>query len=147
MSEKSCHSAREFAARSCAGVGSGDHVSQRVHSITPSPHFPPFLYLSDGSKTNIPVIGVVENMSGFVCPCCATRSDIFKTSGDGPSGMAARAGVPFLGALPIDPHLLAACEAGEAYIVKYADSPAVKPFLEIVAKIEKSCGHVQRQDS
>lgn len=55
--------------------------------------------------------------------------------------MALRAGVPFLGALPIDPNLLAACEAGEAYVVKYAGSPAVAPFLEIVEKIEKYCGY------
>ena len=56
--------------------------------------------------------------------------------------MALKAGVPFLGALPIDPNLLAACEAGEAYVVKYAGSPAVAPFLDIVAKIENACGHV-----
>ena len=78
-------------------------------------------------------------MSGYVCPCCSHKSDIFKTSGDGPAGMALRAGVPYLGALPIDPNLLAACEAGEAYVVKYAGSPAIAPFLEIVEKIEKAC--------
>ncbi len=90
------------------------------------------------SKVGIPVLGVVENMSGFVCPCCATRSEIFAPAGDGPRGMAARAGVPFLGALPLDPRLLAACEAGEAYVVKYAGAPAVAPFLAIVDQVERA---------
>lgn len=39
--------------------------------------------------------------------------------------------VPYLGAVPIDPRLLAACEAGEAYVVRHADAPGVKPFLDV----------------
>jgi ATP-binding protein involved in chromosome partitioning len=81
------------------------------------------------------VLGVVENMSGFACPCCGTSSDIFKASGEGPRGMAARFGVPFLGALPIDPQLLACCEKGEAYVVKHAGSPGAAAFLGVVAAL------------
>jgi Mrp family chromosome partitioning ATPase len=92
--------------------------------------------LSFCAKVGLRVLGVVENMSGFVCPCCATRSDIFATAGDGPAGMAARAGVPFLGALPIDPNLLAACEAGEAYVTKHAGSPGALALVAVVDKVE-----------
>ncbi len=92
--------------------------------------------LSFCAKVGVRVLGVVENMSGFVCPCCATRSDIFAKAGDGPAGMAARAGVPYLGALPIDPQLLAACEAGVAYVVKHAGSVGAAAMLEVVDRVE-----------
>lgn len=83
-------------------------------------------------KTGLTVLGVVENMSGFMCPCCGTKSDIFPASGEGPAGMAAKFEVPFLGALPIDPLLLRSCEAGEAYVTLHPDARGVKPFLAVV---------------
>ena len=76
-------------------------------------------------------------MSGFACPCCGTCSEVFKTSGDGPRGMAERFKVPFLGALPMDPQLLACCEKGEAYVVKHAGSPGAAAFLSVVAALRK----------
>lgn len=94
--------------------------------------------LSFCSKVGLRVLGVVENMSGFVCPCCTTRSDIFAKAGDGPEGMAARAGVPYLGALPIDPLLLAACEQGVAYVVKNAGTPGANALVVVVDKVEKA---------
>ena len=84
------------------------------------------------------MLGVVENMSGFACPCCGTTSEIFKASGAGPRGMAERFGVPFLGALPMDPQLLQACESGEAYVVKHAGSAGAGAFLRVVAAIRGS---------
>ena len=89
------------------------------------------------SKTNLPVLGVVENMSGFACPCCGTCSEIFKASGEGPKGMAERFKVPFLGALPIDPQLLACCEKGEAYVVKHAGCPGAAAFLAVVGALRR----------
>jgi len=89
------------------------------------------------AKTELPVLGVVENMSGFLCPCCGTRSDIFPAAGAGPAGMAASFGVPYLGALPIDPQLLAACEAGVAYAVAHPAAPGVPPFLAATTALLK----------
>jgi Mrp family chromosome partitioning ATPase len=91
-------------------------------------------------KTGLRVLGVVENMSGFLCPCCGTKSDIFAApASGGPSDMAARAGVPYLGALPLDPLLLSSCESGEAYVTKHPEARGVKPFLDVVAKVVQAC--------
>jgi Mrp family chromosome partitioning ATPase len=59
-------------------------------------------------KVGLPVLGVVENMSGFVCPCCNTKSDIFvgAQGSGGAAAMAAEFQVPFLGAIPLDPRLV-----------------------------------------
>lgn len=91
--------------------------------------------LSFCKKTGLRVLGVVENMSGFLCPCCGTKSDIFPAAGSGPAGMAAQYGVPFLGALPVDPLLLSSCEAGEAYVTKHPDARGVAPFLAVVTGV------------
>jgi len=92
-------------------------------------------------KTNLRVLGVVENMAGFLCPCCGTKSDIFPSppGSGGPEGMAERANVPYLGSLPLDPLLLSSCETGEAYVTKHPDARGVAPFLAVVNRIVQSC--------
>jgi len=105
--------------------------------------------LSFCRKVGLRVLGVVENMAGFVCPCCATRTDIFPApraangaaaaaDGGGPAGMAARAGVPYLGAIPIDPRLLAACEDGRSFLTAHPDAPAAAPLLAIVRAVVRA---------
>lgn len=92
-------------------------------------------------KTGIPVLGVVENMAGFVCPCCKTKSDIFPPVTGGAERMAAEMGVPFLGSIPLDPQLLRACEKGLSYFAEHPDGSASAPFREAVARvIESSAG-------
>lgn len=67
-------------------------------------------------KSGLSVIGVVENMSGFVCPHCNCESEIFPPgSSGGAVKMATDFQVPFLGKLPIDPMMARACEAGKLY--------------------------------
>ncbi|KAJ3091710.1 Cytosolic Fe-S cluster assembly factor nubp1 [Quaeritorhiza haematococci] len=56
-------------------------------------------------KVNVPVLGVVENMSGFVCPKCTKQSLIFPPTTGGGSKMAEDLGVPFLGSIPLDPRI------------------------------------------
>jgi hypothetical protein len=53
--------------------------------------------------------------------------------------MAARFGVPYLGALPIDPVLLGACEAGQAYVVHHPAAVGVAPLLAVIEKIVRAC--------
>lgn len=90
-------------------------------------------------KVGFRVIGVVENMSGFVCPCCSTNTPLFPSpAGGGPAAMADQFHVPYLGALPMDPKLLAACEAGEAFVVRYPTSPGVAPFLAVTTAMVRS---------
>ncbi len=65
-------------------------------------------------QLNLPILGVIENMSGFVCPYCSNKIDIFK--GNGGKQMAKDFGVPFLGSIPIDPEVVSACDSGEPFI-------------------------------
>lgn len=91
--------------------------------------------VSFAKELNVPVIGVIENMSGFVCPKCGTRVDIFKAGGG--RKMAEDLGVPFLGSIPIDPQICADSDDGVPFIIRHRDSPASKAFMDIVEKIEK----------
>ncbi len=84
-------------------------------------------------QLHLPVIGVIENMSGFVCPQCGTRVDIFKTGGG--KLMATEMKVPFLGSIPIDPQIVEACDAGKPYVEHYADSETAKSFEKIIVPV------------
>jgi Mrp family chromosome partitioning ATPase/predicted Fe-Mo cluster-binding NifX family protein len=90
---------------------------------------------------NLPVLGVLENMSGFVCPKCGERTDIFKSGGG--ENMALAMSVPFLGRIPIDPQIVEACDSGQPYVDKYRQSQAAKAFGEAVALLVGSNGQEQ----
>jgi len=75
---------------------------------------------------NLPVIGVLENMSGFVCPRCGQRTDVFKFGGG--EIMAKQMGVPFLGRIPIDPQIVQSCDSGEPFLYHYNQSQTAKAF-------------------
>ncbi|KAG8234097.1 hypothetical protein J437_LFUL014847 [Ladona fulva] len=85
-------------------------------------------------KVNLPVIGIVENMSGFICPKCKVQSEIFPPSkiGGGAEGMAKEYGVPFLGRLPLDPRLGKSCDSGEHFLESLPESPAAKSLTQIL---------------
>jgi ATP-binding protein involved in chromosome partitioning len=82
---------------------------------------------------NLPVIGVIENMSGFLCPKCGEKTDIFKTGGG--KNMAIEMNIPFLGKIPIDPQIVNACDSGEPYIQQYSKTQAAKSFNEAIRPI------------
>ncbi|MBN1786914.1 MAG: Mrp/NBP35 family ATP-binding protein [Sedimentisphaerales bacterium] len=86
-------------------------------------------------QLHLPVIGVLENMSGFVCPGCGQRTDIFKSGGG--QQMAEQMKVPFLGRVPIDPQVVQACDSGRPYIQYYSSSQAAKAFKEAMAPLLK----------
>ncbi len=85
-------------------------------------------------QLGVPIIGVVENMSGFVCPECGAKVDIFKTGGG--EKMARDLDVPFLGRIPIDPEICRDTDKGMPFIIKHPDSTAARAFSGIVKKIE-----------
>ena len=64
------------------------------------------------------------------------QADVYPQSGEGPSGMAATFGVPYLGKVPMDANLTSATESGLPFASTYPDSPAASPFLDVVATIE-----------
>jgi len=84
-------------------------------------------------QLQLPVLGVIENMSGFICPHCGRRTDIFSSGGG--EKMAARMGVPFLGSIPLDPALMQACEQGEPFAQHLAHTEAGKAFLGMVDRV------------
>jgi len=86
-------------------------------------------------KMNMPVVGIVENMSGFKCPHCGKSLDIFKTGG----GLKASKDfdVPLLGKVPLDINIVKTGDSGEPFVFKNKGSDAAKSFVEIVENIEK----------
>ena len=84
--------------------------------------------------SNVPIIGIVENMSGLRCPHCHENIDVFKTGGGVKICM--ELGVTFLGKIPLDPGITEKCDSGEAFVVAYPSSVAAKAFDEIVNKCE-----------
>ena len=85
-------------------------------------------------RLGMPIIGIVENMSGFVCPNCGEKIDIFQSGGG--KKMAEEAGIPFLGSIPIDPKVSMDSDKGSPFVIEHADSPAAKAFMEIIKKVE-----------
>eukprot|EP00047_Mylnosiga_fluctuans_P019256 m.80634 g.80634 ORF g.80634 m.80634 type:complete len:321 (+) comp8050_c0_seq1:37-999(+) len=92
-------------------------------------------------KVGVPIIGVIENMSGFVCPSCKTESKIFPPTTGGAAAMAHEMGVPFLGALPLDPRIGKCCDEGKSFLEEIPDSPAAIAYRVILQKITAYCGH------
>lgn len=85
------------------------------------------------SELSIPIVGLVENMSGYVCPSCGKRIDLFKAGGG--KALAVEMGVPFLGVIPVDPEIVASGDAGTPLTGKNAETPGGKAFADIVRSI------------
>jgi ATP-binding protein involved in chromosome partitioning len=84
-------------------------------------------------RVNVPVLGVVENMSYFLCPECGTRSDIF--SHGGARHEAERLGVPFLGEVPLHMTIREKSDSGLPVVATEPDSPYTKIYRDIAAKV------------
>jgi ATP-binding protein involved in chromosome partitioning len=89
-------------------------------------------------KLELPVIGIIENMSGMVCPHCGDIINLFSVGGG--KKAAEDLGVPYLGAIPLDPEMVKAGDEGRPFILRHADSPTAKAVDEVmenlVAQIE-----------
>jgi len=90
-------------------------------------------------KVSIPIIGVIENMSGFVCPHCKVTSQIFPPTTGGAEKMCQDLGVLFLGQLPLDPRIGQSCDEGKNFLTEHADSPAAKAYNSVIQKILSYC--------
>ncbi|KAI9675192.1 MAG: cytosolic Fe-S cluster assembly factor nbp35 [Trizodia sp. TS-e1964] len=91
-------------------------------------------------KASIRVLGLVENMSGFVCPNCTYESQIFAPTTGGAIGLAKETGIPFLGSVPLDPRIGMACDYGESFLDAFPDSPACKALNNVVRRICEEVG-------
>ena len=84
-------------------------------------------------KLPMPVAGLVENMSGFVCPHCGGVTEVF-SSGAG-ERLAAEYGIPFLGKIPLDPMVCAGGDEGMPFMSLYDDNAPSQAFRKIVARL------------
>ncbi|MBO0718524.1 MAG: Mrp/NBP35 family ATP-binding protein, partial [Rhizobiales bacterium] len=84
-------------------------------------------------RVNVPVLGIVENMSTFVCPQCGTRSDIFGHGGA--RREAERLGVPFLGEVPLDIAIREKSDSGSPVVATAPDSAHADHYREIAIRV------------
>ncbi len=86
-------------------------------------------------KLNIPILGIVENMSGMVCPHCGETVDLFKSGGG--EKAANEMGVNFLGKVPIDPMVVVQGDSGKPYVLEVKDTPTALAFRKIAENVAK----------
>lgn len=93
-------------------------------------------------KVRVPIVGIVENMSTFVCPSCRTETPIFRRGGG--RAAAARAGVPFLGEIPLVPSVCERGDAGTPIVAAEPDSAPARAFTEIARQVAARAGALAR---
>ncbi|KAK0425443.1 hypothetical protein QR680_009205 [Steinernema hermaphroditum] len=86
-------------------------------------------------KTKVPVIGVVENMSQYVCPCCNHASELFPSTTGGAKAMCQEMGLKLLAQLPMDPRIAKSLDSGEDFFDTNAESTLAKAYVELAANI------------
>lgn len=89
-------------------------------------------------KVNVPVLGIIENMSYYECPKCGNRDHIFRQGGG--QRTADLLGVPFLGEVPIDPRVALAGDGGTPIVAAEPESLAAKAFLALAEHVAKTVG-------
>ncbi|KAJ8037794.1 Cytosolic Fe-S cluster assembly factor NUBP2-like [Holothuria leucospilota] len=86
-------------------------------------------------KTKLPVLGVIENMSGFVCPHCSECSNVFSKGGG--EALAREFEIPFLGCVPLDPQLARCLEQGQSYVDAFPSSPSSQVLHKIAESLHQ----------
>jgi len=94
-------------------------------------------------KTKVPVLGIVENMSTFVCPNCGHESHIFGHGGA--RAEAKKLGVPFLGEIPLVPVIRETSDAGRPIVATQPDSKEAQAFLEVAKSVAAGVAGSQRK--
>jgi ATP-binding protein involved in chromosome partitioning len=86
-------------------------------------------------KLELPVIGIIENMSGMICPHCGESIDLFGRGGG--KKAAEDLGVPYLGSIPLDPAMVKAGDEGRPYVLRHADTPTWKAVDTVMENLVK----------
>jgi ATP-binding protein involved in chromosome partitioning len=89
-------------------------------------------------KVNVPVLGIVENMSYYVCPKCGNREEIFKHGGG--KKTAEQLNIPFLGEIPLDPKVAIGGDAGQPIVYAEPDSSVTAAYIRIAEEIRRQLG-------
>jgi ATP-binding protein involved in chromosome partitioning len=85
------------------------------------------------NKVSLPILGIIENMSGLICPHCHQEIDLFRKGGG--ETLAREWGVPFLGWIPLDPNLVTEADAGRPLFREQPDSAVVQAFNRIAEEV------------
>jgi ATP-binding protein involved in chromosome partitioning len=94
-------------------------------------------------KVEVPILGLVENMSWFTCPHCGGRSDIFGHGGARDEAL--KLGLPFLGAVPLDLDVRIMSDEGRPVVAVAPESEAAAPYHAIAAGVVESLGRMRRE--
>ncbi|KAG1675996.1 Cytosolic Fe-S cluster assembly factor nubp1-A [Nymphon striatum] len=90
-------------------------------------------------KVELPILGVVENMSSFVCPKCKVQTEIFPPTSGGAEKMAADMDIKFFGKIPLDPNIARSCDEGKSPFDVLANTPSINAYKEIISKVKEAC--------
>ena len=88
------------------------------------------------TKVNVPVLGIIENMSTFVCPHCGTETHVFRHGGG--ERTAAELGCPFLGSIPLDAAIAEGGDAGVPIVVAEPDGPHAAAFRAVAEEVVRA---------
>jgi len=90
------------------------------------------------AKAGCTVLGIIENMSGYICGQCGLEFDLMKRGGG--EELAKELGVPFLGRISLHPELSKSCDEGLPFVSKYPDNPASKSMMKVADQLEEMIG-------
>jgi ATP-binding protein involved in chromosome partitioning len=84
-------------------------------------------------RVQVPILGIIENMSGFTCPHCGKTTDVFRHGGG--EQLSRAVGVPYLGAIPLDPDVVAGGDNGRPIVIDSPDSIAAQAYAHIAIQL------------
>jgi ATP-binding protein involved in chromosome partitioning len=89
-------------------------------------------------QAELPIAGVLENMSGYACPHCGVHTDLFGTGGG--ERLSVEMSVPFLGRIPIDPRIVGCGDSGSCLLDAHPESPAAQSYLALADRLHEQDG-------
>lgn len=90
-------------------------------------------------KMKLPVIGLIENMSGFICPHCGEKTDLFKSGGA--VKLAEKTGTPLLGSIPFEPKIVLSGDSGKPYVLSDPESESSQTILHVADSVAHFCSN------
>ncbi len=101
--------------------------------------------ISFANAVKLPILGIVENMSGLICPHCGKEIDVFKVGGG--EAAAKELNLPFLGRIPLDPEIVVGGDAGTPFVLAHPSSEATKAFRRVVQALKAQLKEPQPRPS
>lgn len=97
-------------------------------------------------KTDLPIIGVIENMSSFICPDCHKSHALFAASTGGGENMCREMNAEFLGKIPMDPRVSVLCDEGKSVTDAVKGTPVAEALEAIVCKLRQHCDMKEKKE-